>query len=71
MDENPISAERLRAYVDRWLNRAKRTERIMLWVLHFLVFVIFFLGAQPLSPGVPIACRSMSSAWRPRCAPAS
>lgn len=49
MDENPVSAERLRAYVDKWLSRAKWTERIMLWVLHFLVFVIFFLGAQPLS----------------------
>lgn len=49
MDDNPISPERLRAYVDKWLARAKRTERILLWVLHLFAFLFCVLGAQPLS----------------------
>lgn len=49
MNENPISPERLRAYVDKWLDRAKRTERILLWVLHLFVFLFCFLGTQPFS----------------------
>jgi hypothetical protein len=49
MDENPVSAEKIRAFVDGRLKRAKRNERILLWVLHLFAFLFFFLGSQPMN----------------------
>jgi hypothetical protein len=49
MTENPISAEKIRHFVDTRLKQARFRQRVGIWVLHVVTFLFFILGAQPLS----------------------